>query len=157
MKAIAAMAGNRIIGNDGKIPWHIPEDFKWFKKFTMNQTLIMGRTTFETLPKLPGRDIIVLSNTILHLQEYHTLFRDKCRHLQMRNERTFNVMDFPNAIVAGGAKTYHNLLPLCDEIFMTHVIEDYEGDTYMPHFEHQFPNSEVLREAKDHWIVRYWK
>lgn len=157
MRAVAAMDGNRVIGKDGKIPWHISADFKWFKQFTMNQTLIMGRTTFETLPKLPNRDIVVLSNTIVHRQEYHALFRDKCRQLFLKDERTFNVMEFPNAIVAGGAKTYHNLLPLCDEVFMTHVIDEYDGDTYMPHFEHQFPNSEVLREEKDFWIVRYWK
>lgn len=158
MRAIAAMGPNRVIGLNGGLPWKpIREDFRWFKKFTMGQTLIMGRTTFETLPELPGRDIVVLSNTIDYHTEYQAKWREKCRNLYLRNSVTFNVMDWPNSIVAGGAKTYHNLLPLCNEVFMTHVIDDYEGDTYIPHFEHQFPNSEVLREAKDHWIVRYWR
>src|SRR5882762_8039845 len=61
--AIAAMSENRIIGNQGKIPWHIPDDFRWFKHKTMGGTLIMGRKTFQSIGKpLPGRETIVLSH-----------------------------------------------------------------------------------------------
>src|SRR6201999_2353605 len=61
-KAIAAMSENRVIGNGNKIPWHLPEDFKWFKKMTMGNVMVMGRKTFESIGKaLPGRETIVLT------------------------------------------------------------------------------------------------
>ena len=50
-KAIAAMAENRVIGNKGEIPWHLPEDFRWFKQATMNGVLVMGRKTYESIGK----------------------------------------------------------------------------------------------------------
>jgi dihydrofolate reductase len=62
--AIAAMSENRVIGNQGKIPWHLPEDFRWFKHKTMGGTLIMGRKTFESIGKpLPGRETLVVTRT----------------------------------------------------------------------------------------------
>ena len=61
MKAIAAMARNRVIGSDGKIPWHLPDDFRWFKRATMGGVVVMGRKTYESLGKpLPGRDNVVM-------------------------------------------------------------------------------------------------
>ena len=62
-KAIAAMSLNRVIGADGKIPWHLPEDFKWFKKMTMGNIVVMGRKTFEGLGKpLPNRKNLILTH-----------------------------------------------------------------------------------------------
>ena len=62
LKAIAAMSLNRVIGRGGKIPWHLPEDFKWFKRATLGSFVIMGRKTFESLGKpLPNRTNIVLT------------------------------------------------------------------------------------------------
>ena len=62
MKAIAAMSRNRVIGRNGKIPWHIPEDFRRVKRLTMSKPLVMGRKTFESLPGiLPGRRHIVIT------------------------------------------------------------------------------------------------
>ncbi|MGD0087633.1 MAG: dihydrofolate reductase [Verrucomicrobiota bacterium] len=62
-KAIAAMSLNRVIGADGKIPWHLPEDFKWFKKMTMGNLVVMGRKTFEGLGKpLPNRKNLILTH-----------------------------------------------------------------------------------------------
>src|SRR5436305_15119378 len=63
-KAIAAMSENRVIGQGNKIPWHLPEDFKWFKKMTTGQVVVMGRKTFESIGKpLPNRETIVLSRS----------------------------------------------------------------------------------------------
>ncbi len=60
--AIAAVSENRVIGNQGKIPWHLPDDFRWFKHKTMGATLVMGRKTYESIGKpLPGRKTVVLS------------------------------------------------------------------------------------------------
>ncbi|MFL2911132.1 MAG: dihydrofolate reductase [Limisphaerales bacterium] len=61
-QAIAAMSLNRVIGNKNNIPWHLPEDFKWFKKTTMGHVLLMGRKTFNSIGRpLPGRDTVVLT------------------------------------------------------------------------------------------------
>src|ERR1700743_691878 len=60
--AIAAMSENRVIGDHGKIPWHLPADFRWFKHKTMGGTLLMGRKTFDSIGKpLPGRETVVIS------------------------------------------------------------------------------------------------
>ena len=67
-KAIAAMSLNRVIGRGNTIPWHIPDDLKWFKKLTMGHVIVMGRKTFESIGKpLPGRKTIVLSRSNLEL------------------------------------------------------------------------------------------
>src|SRR6186997_3230653 len=64
MKAIAAMSLNRVIGRDNKIPWHLPEDFRWFKKLTTGHFVLMGRKTFESLGRpLPNRTNIVVTRT----------------------------------------------------------------------------------------------
>src|SRR3954468_24355441 len=63
-KAIAAMSLNRVIGAGNKIPWHLPEDFKWFKQLTTGNVLVMGRKTFESIGKpLPNRTTIVVSRS----------------------------------------------------------------------------------------------
>ena len=63
IKAIAAMAENRVIGNQGQIPWHLPEDFRWFKQATMGGVLVMGRKTYESIGKnLIGRKLIILTS-----------------------------------------------------------------------------------------------
>ena len=68
MIAIAAMSLNRVIGRDNKIPWHLPEDFKWFKKLTTGHFILMGRKTFESLGRpLPNRTNIVVTRTPMRL------------------------------------------------------------------------------------------
>ena len=65
MKAIIAMAQNRVIGKNNGLPWpSIKEDFKWFKEFTMGKTLIVGKTTFDTLPLLKNRECLVLTKPV---------------------------------------------------------------------------------------------
>lgn len=158
MKAIAAMAANRAIGSKGGIPWHIPADFKWFKEFTIGKTLVIGRTTFETLPPLKDRKFIVLSSSGFDLTVGKFMaWSKRTQDVSFCDPLRFKPSDYPDTIVAGGAKTYELLLPYCDSLFMTHVIDEYEGDTFMPEFESLFPNSEVIKEDKEFWIVRYWK
>ena len=66
-KAVAAMSSNRVIGKNGELPWHFSEDLKFFKKLTLNSTVVMGRKTFESIGKpLPQRKNIVLSTSMQH-------------------------------------------------------------------------------------------
>ncbi len=152
MKAIAAMDLNRVIGNKGQIPWHFPEDFKWFKQKTLESgKMVMGRETFKSVGALPKRFTYVLTNdpVLLALPPFTAY--------QYVGLDFFNNSSFDDLWVCGGAAIYKLLLPRCSEVFMTHVLDSYEGDVQMPDFEDSFQHSEIVRETKDFWIVRYWK
>src|SRR5215210_2954243 len=73
-KAIAAMSENRVIGLNNRIPWHLPEDFKWFKQMTTGQIVVMGRKTFDSIGKpLPNRQTIVLTRSPLSIPGVKTI------------------------------------------------------------------------------------
>lgn len=161
MKAIAAMDPYRVIGFHDKIPWFYPEDYKWFKECTLNQTIIVGYNTFQGLPPLKDRNIVVIdyfstqnsgrkiSNARGAVGVTRTFSTDK----SWLAEAYHNV----DGWLCGGAKAYQMLLPYCSEVYMTHILDEYEGDVYMPEFESMFPNQTLLRETKDFWIVKYAK
>jgi len=163
MKAIIAMAKNRVIGKDGGLPWSsIKEDFKWFKEFTTGKKLIVGKNTFDTLPMLKNREILVLTRRVEELSEIPN------QYLINKNDLTgkiINVNDLssmeldkdPDIIVAGGAKTYVRLLPYITEFYVTHVNGTYDGDTFMPPFEDLFTNKEVVKEFDLHKVIKYTK
>jgi dihydrofolate reductase len=163
MKAILALAKNRVIGKNGGLPWpSIPNDFKWFKEFTMSKKLIVGKNTFDTLPMLKNREILVLTRRIEELSDIPN------QYLINKNDLTgkiINVDDIssmeldkdPDIIVAGGAKTYVRLLPYITEFYVTHVNGSYEGDTFMPPFEDLFTNKEVVKEFDGHKVIKYSK
>jgi dihydrofolate reductase len=163
MKAIVAMDLNRVIGYKNKIPWHIADDYKWFNEFTMDKTLIVGRKTFDGLPKLKGRDCFVVTTDPSATFGFYPVKKNKCGFVGkfVPARQISEVMESRKEevekewIVAGGAQTYSLLLPYCSEIYVSHIIDDYEGDTFMPEFESQFPNQTIIREEKDFWIVKY--
>ena len=167
MKAIAAMAENRAIGKNGGLPWpSIKEDFKHFKEFTMGKTLVVGRKTYDSLPPLKGRKIVVITNDYLSLVE-ECILHPKCEKMytrsykQMVNDITETSESgdetFKESIIAGGAKMYELFLPYITEFYVTHVKGSYDADTYMPAFEHLFTKQETLKEFDGHRIVRYTK
>src|ERR1700759_4236808 len=107
-KAIAAMSENRVIGHGNKIPWHLPEDFKWFKKMTMGNVIVMGRKTFESIGKaLPGRETIVLTRGGGTFQGARTA----------KNLDAINATDNREVYVCGGADVYQQALPLCSDLY----------------------------------------
>jgi dihydrofolate reductase len=80
MICVAAMSTNRVIGRDGGIPWHLPEDFKWFKQLTTGHFVLMGRKTFDSLPRpLPNRTNIVVTRHPRRLAQDNA-FVEKCGH-----------------------------------------------------------------------------
>lgn len=159
MKAIAAMSINRSIGLRGKIPWYIKEDFKWFKEFTLNQVLILGHNTYKDLPNLPKRKLLVIDRTKINEGFWNPAI-DKV--VYFTDKETIIELDGTpykgELIVAGGGKTYELFLPYIKEFYMTHVNGEYEGDTYMPLFEHLFDKQEVIKEFEGgHKVVKYSK
>jgi len=144
--AIVAMSPNRGIGLAGKLPWHYPEDLAWFKEKTMGQTLLMGRTTFEGLPKkLQGRNILVYTRQA----DYPNAITDLAQ-LEQRSE--------DQIWICGGAQVYEKTFPMCDEVYLTKLRQNPEAvDTYLAEFETGFQAPTLVRETPDFEIWHYKK
>src|SRR5512136_1133381 len=146
-KAIAAMSLNRVIGAGNKIPWHLPEDFKWFKRMTTGQVIVMGRKTFESIGKpLPNRETIVLS-------------RSEFSHPGVRVAGDLAQIDLSRetreVFICGGAEIYRQALPLCSDLYLTLVKREVEGDVFFPPFEHQFAWVGRLFDSPEFQIDHY--
>ncbi|HWB57847.1 MAG TPA: dihydrofolate reductase [Chthoniobacteraceae bacterium] len=145
-KAIAAMSENRVIGRGDAIPWHLPEDFKWFKQRTMGQVLVMGRKTFESIGRpLPGRETIVLS-------------RSQFSHEGVRVAAGLDevsIADGREIFICGGAQIYAQALPLCTDLYLTLVKREVEGDAFFPPFEEMFRFEAVLLERPEFEVRHY--
>ena len=163
MKAIAAMAKNRVIGKNGGLPWpSIKEDFKWFKEFTMGKKLIVGKNTFDTLPLLKNRECLVLvrEDKIMAANPNQYLVNNNSmtgQLITMEDIESYSQFKRDYLIVAGGAKTYVKLLPYIDEFYVTHVCGNFDGDTFIPEFEHLFNNFELIKEFDGHKVIKYTK
>jgi len=148
MIAVAAMAANRVIGAEGKIPWHLPEDLRWFKELTMGGTLLMGRVTYDSIGRpLPGRQTVVMSRKEgLEIPGVRVI-RDLSglRGLSVQGE----------VFVVGGAEIYRATLPYCRDLYLTEVLQEVAGDRKMPMFEEVFRFSAILRETPEMRIVHY--
>ena len=124
---IWAQDKNGGIGKDGKLPWHISEDLKNFKKLTSGSTILMGRNTWESLPvrPLPGRRNIVLSSKVLSDVECYTSVEECIEKLDNDGTEKF--------FVIGGSTVYRNFIHRADELHITQVNEMTQGiDTYFP-------------------------
>jgi len=130
LNIIVAISKNNCIGKDNKIPWHIPEDFKYFKEKTMGHTVLMGQTTFQSIldyigKPLPGRKSVVLTrdkNLIppKDVRVFHSI--DEAIE-KLKNEEVF---------VCGGASIYKQMIDKVDTLYITHVDMEVDGDTFFP-------------------------
>jgi dihydrofolate reductase len=183
-KAIAAMSLNRVIGAGNKIPWHLPEDFKWFKRMTSGHVVIMGRKTFQSLGRpLPDRINIVLSrHPGILKREFPDLFGQawtaRGKLAIPPNPHQFElpriggvttvdlriIKDFlqlsPAAsplefFICGGAQVYEQALPFCSDLFLTLVKREVEGDAFFPPFEDRFELAEEIRDTPEFSILHY--
>lgn len=127
IQLIWAQDRNGGIGKDGKLPWHISEDLKNFKKLTLNSTILMGRNTWESLPinPLPNRKNIVLSSQKLQDVECYSSVENCIEKLIAQGTSSL--------FVIGGSKVYRNFIHRADELHITFVDKNTEGiDTYFP-------------------------
>jgi dihydrofolate reductase len=148
--AVAAMASNRIIGKEGQLPWHLPEDLKFFKALTTGHAVLMGRKTFESIGRpLPNRQNIILSKSLTSPPDGTILVSSA--------EEIFSPeLDLKGKLyVIGGAKVYESLMSQTSEIFLSYIHEEYSGDTSFPHFEEAFGNYTVI-EKFDLFEVRHY-
>lgn len=120
---IAAHDPNLVIGKDGKLPWHYSEDLKFFKRTTMGAPLLMGRTVFEELNEkpLPGRQNVVLSRkkNYEHVPTFNSI--DKALDYLKGHGKVF---------IIGGGEVYRQTIDLADELIITEIKKEHEGDTF---------------------------
>ncbi|EWS99519.1 type 3 dihydrofolate reductase [Pseudoalteromonas sp. SCSIO 43095] len=125
---IAAMANNRVIGLDNKMPWHLPGDLQHFKKVTSGKPVIMGRKTFESIGRpLPGRrNIIITRNKDYHASGIETVTTPEAA-LELVN-------DVAEVMIIGGGNIYQQFLAQAQRLYLTFIDLDVEGDTQFPDY-----------------------
>src|SRR6266568_2214957 len=141
------MSENRVIGAGGKIPWHLPEDFKWFKKMTSGQVIVMGRKTFEAIGKpLPNRTTVVLSRSRFEYPGVRTISDLSQIDLENETRRVF---------ICGGSQVYAEALPRCSDLYLTLVKRTVEGDAFFPAFEDKFEAVAQIQDCPEFSITHY--
>ncbi|MEE9368914.1 MAG: dihydrofolate reductase [Pontiella sp.] len=143
MIALVARSENGVIGKDGGLPWRCKGDLQFFKRTTMDRKIIVGRTTYEGLPPLKGRDIFVMTRNPDAVFEGATAVT--------------NVDDVPpDSIICGGAAIYNLLVERCSKLLVTTVKKEVEGDTF---FNDQwlkgFSADKTIEETDEYSIVSY--
>ena len=132
LSIIVAMDENQLIGEQGKIPWDLPADLKYFKETTMGAPVIMGRKTFESIGSaLPGRRNIILTRN----KDY------KAEGCELVNSREEILNEFlgkkEEAFIIGGAEIYKQFLAYSDKLYLTVIEHQFSGDTYFPEIDWQ--------------------
>ena len=178
-QAIVAVSKNNVIGNGGKIPWHVPDDFRWFKKKTLGHIVLMGRVTFESLKRpLADRSHLVLTsrpgdrrqNAPEHYRQFHEWSEGSSPSSNPNNSfehwllssreqldawlKTFLPPD-RSVYLCGGKKVYEQFLPRCSDLFLSRIELEVEGDCTFPPYEDQFELKKRWRQYESFQIEHY--
>ncbi|MCJ7839178.1 MAG: dihydrofolate reductase [Burkholderiales bacterium] len=153
---IAALAANRVIGNNNKLPWHLPADLKRFKSLTMGHPLVMGRKTFESIGRpLPGRRNLVVTRN-------HGYSAPGCEIVHSLDEALEACRGTTTIFIIGGAQLYRESLPRAHRLEFTEIHAEFAGDAVFPEYS-RAEWREVARETHraeagvdfDYDFVRY--
>ena len=126
LSIIVAYSKNRAIGKNNQLPWKLSEDLKNFKKITMGNSVIMGRKTFESMPKaLPNRTNVIITRK----KDY---FAENAIVTNSLDEAIKLTIDDPQPFIIGGGEIYKIALNISDRIELTRVHHNFDGDTYFP-------------------------
>ena len=144
------MSLNRVIGAGNKIPWHLPDDFKWFKQMTTGHVIVMGRKTFESIGRpLPNRTTIVLSRSSIVIPGVQVISRlDELALLDVADP-------MKQIFICGGAQIYEQALRFCSELYLTIVKKEVEGDALFPPFENDFVLAAEILDQPEFKIMHY--
>lgn len=139
---IVAMANNRVIGKENKMPWHLPADLQHFKKVTLGKPIIMGRKTYESIGRpLPGRlNIVISRNSEYILEGCETVTSVASAYELVKNEK--------EVFIIGGGRLYNELINQADKLYLTFIDLNVEGDTLFPDYEKL--NLKELSRQKHH-------
>ncbi|WP_070119277.1 dihydrofolate reductase [Bacillus marinisedimentorum] len=127
---LVALDRNHTIGKDNDLPWHLPEDLRYFKNVTMDHPIVMGRKTHESIGKiLPGRENIIVTRN----REYEcgecTIAHSAGEVLEMERKSG------DEYFVIGGAELFNSFFPYADRLYITYIEEFFEGDTFFPDYD----------------------
>ena len=144
---VVGMSENRVIGVNGGLPWHLPEDLKWFKSLTSGHLIVMGRKTYDSIGRpLPKRRNIVVSRQALKIEGVEVVSSLEQVPIPEEGQKSFLI---------GGGEIYRLGLPMTSEIYLTRVKRVIEGETTFLEFENDFEKAEVIREELDFSIERW--
>ena len=126
---VVAASKNNVIGRDGELPWHLPEDLRHFRRITTGKPVIMGRKTFESIGRpLPDRHNIVMTRDPDYAAEGCDVVDSVAEALDVAG-------DADEVMIIGGGQVYRDFLPRADRIYMTRVQAEVQGDTRFPRIE----------------------
>lgn len=151
---IAAMARNQSIGLGNRLPWHISEDLRRFRRLTTGHVLVLGRKTFESIGSRPliGRILVVVSRrsrrSLLETETQKGVeWAGSVEEALALAKRISEAGGCDEVFVAGGAEIYRQTLPVADRLHLTLIEEDFPGDAYFPDYD---PAQWTLVEREDH-------
>lgn len=151
LTAIVAMTPDRVIGRDGGLPWHIPEDLAFFKRTTLGHPIVMGRKTYESIghPLPKRRNIVLTRDKSWSAEGVEVIHRPgELEQLPKLEGRVF---------IIGGSEVYAAFLPKLEDLLVSHLFENYVGDTRFPDFKAEFPKSEVLEAYLTFEVLRHFR
>ncbi|QCI22026.1 type 3 dihydrofolate reductase [Buchnera aphidicola] len=137
---IAAVSSNLVIGYNNKIPWYIPEDLKWFKKHTINKSVIMGRLTWESI----GKPLLMRHNIVISKNKIE---KKGIISVNSISKAIISAKYAQEIMVIGGAQIYKNMLFYANKLYLTHIDAHIIGDAYFPKYK-MFPNWKRLFKKK---------
>lgn len=148
-KAMAAMAENRVIGSQGKLPWNLPEELQWVRTTTLGGVMIMGRKTYESIGRpMPKRTNVIVSRSLGPVAGCTVI----------PNLQAVDSLELPEEApiwIFGGAEIYRAALPRVRDLYLTIVKRTVEGDTWFPPFEDRFRLATIVRDTPDFQIRLY--
>jgi dihydrofolate reductase len=148
---IAAMAENRVIGRNNTLPWSLKADMARFRELTLSWPCIMGRKTWESLPKrpLPGRPNIIVSRTLAAADTPEAAI------LPSLQEAIQHCEHYQKIFICGGASIYREALPLAHTIELTVIHTQYEGDTFFPEIDPAIWMQAARTDFDDYSFISY--
>ena len=133
LSLLVAASENNVIGKDNKLPWHLPNDLKYFKNLTWGMPILMGRKTFESIGKaLPGRKSIVITRNNDWQREGVEVVHSIEEAIQ--KAEGYGVKEI---FVIGGAEIFKTALPVANRIYLTRIHHNFGGDVYFPQVSNQ--------------------
>ena len=154
VKAIAAVAQNGVIGRGMEIPWRISDEFKHFKATTMGGVIVFGRRTWESLGSraLAGRENVVVSSRAGNVSNADAVFEN------LGALFAHYASDPRTVWICGGARLYAAAFPFCEELILSRVKLEPEGDVFFPDFSEYFlPEPERIMTHPQFDVLRYLK
>ncbi|MFV0425011.1 MAG: dihydrofolate reductase [Bacilli bacterium] len=146
LSLIVAFDNNRVIGKDNAMPWHYPEDLKYFKSITTNHKVVMGANTFDSIldclnKPFPNRDNLVVSHYPINKEFDNVIYFDNLDDI-IENYKNCSEEVF----IAGGMSIYEQMLPHCNKLYITHIDNEFDGDAFFP--EINFDNYKKISSNK---------